>query len=250
MTRNSDGSNDFTVLPSVTGPKPGDFPLGSRASRAAARAVLERRKPVISYDKDCCTFYDSTVHLNGHARPDYSWMERTPYYQRGQEVRDRERGPVIPDYLDPEWPRRTFASIFFEHLIGGFPEPGDILRFADLAAIFSPQKISAEVATIQGAWARRLPDELCPFGYQDGRMLIHQDDGTWKAEFFNHAPTLWHMVENEASGRTIPMGFRGEVVDVLPAIQAVVFIASADGKRRVKPFDLRASATSDKTSKK
>ena len=61
---------------------------------------------------------------------------------------------MIPDYLDPESPRRTFASILFEYVIGGFPEPGDILRFEDVAALFSAEKVSAEVATVLRAWAK------------------------------------------------------------------------------------------------
>jgi len=120
------------------------------------------------------------------------------------------------------------------------PEPGDVLRYKDVAARYSEQNIRAQVEKIQRAWLRRLPDTLCPFRSEDAKMLIHQDNGTWKAQFSEHAPTLWHMVEDEAFARST--GSWGEVFDVAPTVKAVAFIASADGKRRAKPFDPRAAS--------
>src|SRR5215472_16579096 len=100
MRRNSDHSNGLSLSQSATGHGPGEFPLGSPASQAAARALLEHRKPQTPYDRDCSTLYACACYLGGHARPDSRWLESTPYYQRGQEISERERGPVIPDYLD------------------------------------------------------------------------------------------------------------------------------------------------------
>jgi hypothetical protein len=184
--------------------------------------------------------YACACYLGGQARPDSRWLESTPYYQRGQEISERERGETIPDYLDPESLRRTITSILFEYIIGELPEPGDVLRYKDVAARYSEQNISAEVETIQRAWVRRLPETLCPFRCEQGKMLIHQGNGTWKAMFSRHAPTLWHMVEDEAFERST--GSWGEVLDVAPAVKAVVFVASADGKRRAKPYDPRAAS--------
>jgi hypothetical protein len=242
MRRNSDGSSSFPPVQCATGAGPGEFPLGSPASRAAARALLERRKPLTPYDKDCSVLYGCACYLGGHARPDCRWLESTPHYQRGQEISERERGEIISDYLDPESPRRTITSILFEYSIGRLPEPGDVLRYQDVAARFRGENIRAEVETIQRAWVRRLPDTLCPFRCEQGKMLIHQDNGTWKARFSHHAPTLWHMIEDEAFERSSLGCSVGEVLDVAPTVKAVVFIASADGKRRAKPFDPSAAS--------
>ena len=91
-------------------PKPGDFPLGSPESRAAARARVQRQTVLSPYDNDCLMLALCTIHLSGHAKPDYSWMERTEVYKRGWEIRDRLYGPIIPSHLDPEYPCQTSAS--------------------------------------------------------------------------------------------------------------------------------------------
>ncbi len=163
-------------------------------------------------------------------------MERTPFYNRGSDVRDALYGPIIPSHLDPEYKRRTFASIKFEGIHGRVPQPGDILRYEEVAETYRGERIKAEVERVQGAWARRLPETPCPFRYEEGKMLIHQDNGTWKANWGDDVPTEWCCIEDEAFGRDHGC-YLTKVIPELPTIEAVVFIESKDGKRRTKPFD-------------
>jgi hypothetical protein len=114
-------------------PRPGDFPLGSPESRAVARAMLQRKTALSPYDEDCYVLYSCTTHLSGHAKPDSHWLERTPPYIRGREVSDALFGPIIPCHLDPEYPHRTMASIFFEAIHRRVPHPGDVLRYEEVA---------------------------------------------------------------------------------------------------------------------
>jgi hypothetical protein len=142
--------------------------------------MFQHKTAVIPYDSDCLILYSCAIHLSGHAKPDSHWLEGTPYYKRGKEVSDAVYGPTVPCHLDPEYPRRTIASIFFGGIYGRVPKPGDILRYDEVAEISSCETIKAEVERVQGAWSRRLPETPCPFRYEDGKRLIHQDDGTWK----------------------------------------------------------------------
>jgi len=218
-------------------PQPGDFPLGSPESRAAARTRLQRRTVLSRYDRDCLTLTLCSIHLCGHADPDSRCVTNTEFYKRGWEIRDELYGPIIPSHLDPEYPRRASASIQFEQVYGHIPEPGEIFYYDDLTELYSPETIKAEVGWIQDAWTRRLPDNPCPFKYEDGKMLIHQDDGTWKAE--EGAIEHWSRVEDEAFGREFEC-YLSRVVPEQPTTHAVVFIEGKDGKRRVKPLDENA----------
>jgi len=216
-------------------PCPGDFPLGSPESRAAARAMLQRGTALSPYDVDCLTLYWCTTHLCGHAQPDSHWLERTPFYQRGVEIRDELYGPIIPSHLDPEYPRRTMASIYFEAFHNRLPVPGDILHYQDIANLYSEKEVKAEVEVIRGAWARRLPETPCPFRYEDSRMLIRQDDGSWQVDWNEDAATLWNEIEDDALER--PLRFFQGAFSEPPTIRAVVFVESKDKKRRVKPLE-------------
>jgi hypothetical protein len=232
-------------------PKPGDFPLGSPESRAAARAILIRRTALSPYDMDCYILCSCTSQLHGHADPDYSWMQKTEVYRRGREVSDEAYGPIIPSHLDPEHPRRTFASILFEGVHGRVPNPGDILTYEEVADLFSEEKVRAKVERIQGAWARRLPEYPCPFKCENGKMLIHQDDGSWQPDWDEDAATHWSDVEDEALERkrmrfleaitSCPPTW-ATVVPERPAFPAVVFIESKDGVRRVKPLEMNTDS--------
>lgn len=219
--------------------KPGDFPLGSSESRAAARAMLQRRTALSPYDEDCLILYSYASHLCGHADPDCKWLENTQVYIRGREISDELYGPPIPSHLDPEYPRRTFPSIYFQALHDRLPQPGDTLGYEELADFYSPEKVKAEVEEIQGSWARRLAETPCPFRYEDGKMLIRQKDGTWQANWGDDVPTRWSHVEDEAFGRDFGC-YLTRVVPERPTICAVVFIQSKDKKRRVKPLEAEA----------
>ena len=115
----------------------------------------------------------------------------------------------------------------------GIEEPGEIFYYNDLAELYSPEMIKAEVGRIQDAWTRRLPHTPCPFKYEDGKMLIHQDDGSWKAE--EGAVANWSRIEDQAFDRD-PCPYPPRAIPDQPTIRAVVFIESNDKKRRVKPL--------------
>jgi hypothetical protein len=82
-------------------------------------------------------------------------MQTTEVYKRGRVISERIDPPLIPSHLDPEYERRTFASICFWMIHDRVPRPGDILRFEELAAVWSEENVNAKVQRIQGAWARR-----------------------------------------------------------------------------------------------
>jgi hypothetical protein len=161
--------------------------------------MLQRKTTLTPYDRDCLILHSCCTHLCGHAKPDSKWLERTPPYIRGREVRNALWGPIIPSHLDPEYPHRTMASIFFERIHGRVPKPGDILRYEEVAEMYGGETLKAEVERVQGAWARRLPETPCPFRYEDGKMLVHPDDGTWKAE--EGAVSHWSFIEDDAFDR-------------------------------------------------
>lgn len=113
--------------------KPADFPLGSVESRAAARALLQTNRRLTAYDQDCLAIYAAMPYIHARVVPDYQVVERTEVYKRGKELRDRIYGPVVPSPLDPEYNRRTMAGIVFEGVRGRSPEPGDTMRYEDVA---------------------------------------------------------------------------------------------------------------------
>ena len=75
-------------------PGSGDFRLGSAESRAAARAMLQPRRVLGPYDKDCYTLFLCTGCLGG-AWPDYKWLESKSVYEHGKEVFGRVHGPIV-----------------------------------------------------------------------------------------------------------------------------------------------------------
>jgi hypothetical protein len=204
--------------------------------------MLQRKTTLNAFDEDCLVLYGCALHLCGHAKLDSHWMERTPFYKRGREVRNALYGPIIPSHLDPEYPNRTMASIYFEGIHGRVPHPGDVLRYEELADLCSARLLKSKVEQIQGAWTRRLRETPCPFRYEDGKMLIHQDDGTWKLDWLEDVARIWSDIEDDAFDRD-PCPYPPRETPDQPSIRAVVFIESKDGKRRVKPFETKTDAS-------
>lgn len=199
--------------------------------------MLNARTKLSPYDQDCYILYACTGHLRAGADPDYSWMATTEAYKRGSEIREALQGPIIPVHLDPEWSRKTMASITFLLLHGRHPLSGEVLHYSDVLQFWNPDCIRLEVEKIQGAWARRLSECTCPFRYEDGNMLIRQEGGTWKP-FDLFSPILrWRTIENEALGRnTYCPHHEAAGSPYQPAIPAVVFSFSEGGKRRAVPL--------------
>lgn len=198
--------------------------------------MLQRKTALTPYDRDCLILLSCCTHLCGHAKPGSHWLESTPFYRRGRELRDAVYGPIIPCHLDPEYPNRTMASIYFEAIHGRVPKPGDILRYEEVAEMYKGETIKAEVERVQSAWSRRLPEALCPFRFEGGKILIHQDDGTWKLDWLGDVARIWSDIEDDAFDRD-PCPYPPRAIPDQPTIGAVIFVESKDGKRRVIPLE-------------
>ena len=69
------------------GPRPGDFPIGSPESRAAARALISARGPKLTrYDRDYMEIVSMTRLLHAGAWPSCSEMEKLLVWQHGSEL--------------------------------------------------------------------------------------------------------------------------------------------------------------------
>ena len=139
-------------------PRPGDFPLGSIESRAAARAMIQQRTTLSLYDADClCLLGFASQYLNGDSDPDRKWMEQTEMYRRGMEVRDKIYGPFKPTQIDPPRQRNSFASQLFKLLHQRFPQPGEILWYEEHAQSLCPEVTKKDFEELTNAWVRRVP---------------------------------------------------------------------------------------------
>jgi hypothetical protein len=67
--------------------------------------------------------------------------------------------------------------------------------------VWSEENVSAKVQRIQGAWARQLSEDPCPFKCEDGKMLIRQRGGSWEVEEMEDALHMWRLVEEDALDR-------------------------------------------------
>src|SRR4051812_27307837 len=83
----SAGEQNRGRLPATT-IGPGDFPLGSAQSRAAARAMLQMRSSqhLSQDDQDALTLYRGASLLHADMTPDYSDLEARAVYKRGREL--------------------------------------------------------------------------------------------------------------------------------------------------------------------
>ncbi len=222
-------------------PKPADLPLGSVESRAAARAMLQTIKRLSPYDADCLTNYCMTVYIHAGVDPDYKVVEPTEVYRRGKELHDRIYGPIVPPHLDPEDKRRTMASIFFSDIKGRQPEPGDILRYEEIAEIYCGEGFKREIKEFEQAWARRMPDLPCPLKFENGRLYYRSTDskpkGAWVEHHMADPRFWWDSIEDEVLGRQ-SNGRTEFEPDWRPTISAVVFLESEDGIRKAEPLEV------------
>jgi hypothetical protein len=207
-------------------PKPWDFPLGSPESRAAARAMLHRKSALSPYDLDCYILYACSWRLSPDADPNCAWIEETEIYQHGKVICDALYGERDPSHLDPVNERTTFASLWFGILHNRLPKPGDILRYEEIAEYFSEEEIYAEVAGIQSAWARRIPEPPCPFKSEGGKMLIRMENGDWEPAALANADSVWWGIVFESP---ITVGYFLRAMVGEPPVRALVFI---EGKKR------------------
>lgn len=80
-----------------------------------------------------------------------------------------------------------------------------------------------------------LADTACPFTFENGTMLVRQEDGNWELDWLEDANTHWNNIEDDALERY--RRFIPGVAGQPPTIRAVVFIESKDKMRRVKPLE-------------
>jgi hypothetical protein len=216
-----------------TGPKPGDFPIGSMASRAAARAVVEHAKlhkdELSQEDADALTLYHLVPLLTSPMSPSYRELEATAAYKRGKEVHERLHGPVTPGFPEPSI---GTAALSFQMRFGREPAEGDVLRYQDVLLCDLVQ-----YDTFIKAWNRQIPDLPCPLKVENGQLFWHQNPR------YNHGQewigpnerTLshWYCVEANANGGIYPP------VKDAPTIPAVVFLGLIDREHKCRPATSR-----------
>jgi hypothetical protein len=246
-----------------SGPKPGDFPLGSMESRAAARAVIAGTSRVDPYDRDCMLIY-----AFGSVLP-YSTMysDRLPgtdLYKRGRELSEAQH-PTIPAHLDQHLQRCTTASLTFErvhrydhHGYGGprlrEPRPGDTLTYAEVAASKGPDEILTEKA--REAWERHFPAWPFPVRIENGRRLERlarpaPGQPEWEENDIFGLDRTWASIEQEALGlRDNPRPIYRNGMPYYPPdhndpliISAVVFVQPRNGKHCAEPLTWTDEAT-------
>jgi hypothetical protein len=212
-----------------TGPKPGDFPVGSMESRAAARAVVEHAKlhkdELSQEDEDALTLYNGACLLTSPMSPSYPELEATAAYRQGKEVYERLHGPVIPG-LPP--PSIGFAALFFQHIFGREPVPGDVLSYQD---VFCCDLLRYTLFIT--AWHHQIPELLCPLKVENDHLFYHQNpkynDGQEWGGPDERALGDWCCVVSEATGVVYV-----RAKDV-PTIPAVIFLGLIDGEHKCRP---------------
>src|SRR5690349_6955611 len=81
MKTNETQQSKSATIPDL---RPGDFPIGSARSRAAARALVSARQPKLTTaDLDCLEVKRMTEYLCSGAQPSYSEMQKLLVWQRG-----------------------------------------------------------------------------------------------------------------------------------------------------------------------
>jgi hypothetical protein len=162
------------VTATDSGPRPGDFPIGSPKSRAAARAMISARVPKLTrYDRDCMEIVTMKRLLHAGAWPSYSEMEKLPAYQRGWELVKSSVG--FPKFLETmrqvgagKLGKCMFASGEFAGAHGREASAGDILRWTDL----KPSIKVEQVNDWRTMWERRVPEYPFPFRYEGGFLFV------------------------------------------------------------------------------
>ena len=225
-----------TLLATYRGPKPGDFPLGSAESRAAARAMLDETRKLSPYEKDCLLISQSETWLTSGTDPNWRDLEDTPFYKRGRELEDALYGPIIPYHLDTKAQRQTWASIAFERIHRREPIAGETLRYEEVEKALPAARYKVFFKACGEAWERRLPNLTFPFRFEDGKLFRRvRNDGrtiTWEEETDIQPRWKWYGIEADAVG-----GWQAAPKPPdPPGVRAVVFVESPDMKHATKPL--------------
>jgi len=220
-------------------PHPGDFPVGSMKSRAAARAKLQRTRELSPYDSDCLLIHCLIDAVNYSHSPNSRDLVHTDVYKRGWEV-SNARNPIVPAHLDPFskyeklFKRCRKAYLHFHVLHRKIPISGDVLRLEEIEAIWSIEGQEELIAASRAAWARLLPQFPCPVKFEQGKSWLRLAGSTkgnesWERDNLSStAPEIWGLIEGEVVGE--------ESSQTKSAISAVTFREDDAGDFYIEPF--------------
>ena len=185
MKDNPRNLNGIRLAQAATGISPGDFPLGSMQSRAAARALADhskRWKPGRSqYDCDALQIVEyARMFLCGSDQ-----LKATAIYKRGEQV---ERKPS--EYSEPptQWNENYNLADYFQEMLKKMGAPFELpskdsnLREPVAELLFH----HVALGIFRESWERQLPAMPFPIRVDSGdpiynvRMFCREPCGDWK----------------------------------------------------------------------
>jgi hypothetical protein len=219
---------------------PADFAIGSPESRAAARAIAQKRRELSQEDEDCLTLYNYWPLINYRVAGNDAGGFRDSV-KRGTEISKRRDGPVIPSHEDPHHQRMSTASIQFEFCYNREPVPGDILTREDVEARYSETMLFVKYElTFRPVWERRTPTAPFPFKIEDGKLWVlslnDKQQEVWELNPHEDAEWNWKRVAEHAlygePKMFVPMRLPS---DEWKSVEAVKFVEPVNGKHTCKP---------------
>jgi len=191
--------------------RPGDFPLGSAESRAAARAKLQQVQKMTPYDRDCLSIYNMMYAVPYAHSPNSSDIKDTDVYKRGHEL-SAALDPVVPMYLDPfyqqerRYSRCQEAYLYFHVLYRRLPISGDVLHREVIETTWGVEEVAEHIGKFRAAWRRQFPQFPCPWKFEDGKEWLRSAESKPGHEVWRQyngpgtAPEIWSRIEAEAQG--------------------------------------------------
>jgi hypothetical protein len=238
-------TGDGRGLPAThSGPRPGDYPLGSLESRAAARTMLAAQKPSSSEEhSEAFVLYWGALRLTARMSPDYHDVEELEIYKVGKKVYEAHCGKILPVHLDPAFQRGTAASFAFQSRFHREPEAGDVLHYTDVKARLM-EDVDDMMVFVE-TWDRRVANLPCPFRVEDNKLLCRmKPDRTGKEPYWEQdyrtAEYDWWRIECDALGEDAgffpPEGY-------CPTLSSVEFVGVLDGRHRCRAQSTLAGAS-------
>jgi hypothetical protein len=194
----------------VSAPQPGDFPLGSVESRAAARGKLMRMQEMTPYDSDCLSIRCMVPLLYSYS-PNSRDIHETDVGKRGWEI-SQALDPIVPSHLDPFQQQSRFRRChetyrLFHVLRRRLPVSGDKLQLQEIEKMWGVQAMAQSVAEFRAAWARRLPQLPCPVKFDHDRVWCRSAESKPGKEIWDQehvpqtAPEIWPLIDAETLGK-------------------------------------------------
>lgn len=221
-------------------PQPGDFPLGSVESRAAARGKLMRMQEMTPFDKDCLVIKRMVPLIYSYS-PNSRDIHETDVGKRGWEI-CQTLNPIVPYHLDPfqqqqsRFRRCHQAYMQFHILRRRLPVPGDALQQQEIERRWGVQVMARVVGEFRAAWLRRLPQLPCPVKFDQDRVWCrsaesNRSEEIWEQDYIPQtAPEIWPLIEAEALGKESSPGKNR------PTLSAIVFREDEAGNCYTEPL--------------